>query len=54
MGKVYNKVESAVEPTHDWSEAASGNLSKEGYAVSSFWALRFAGLNPEHGDRCLI
>jgi len=49
MGKVYNKVESAVEPTHDWSEAASGNLSKEGYAVSSFWALRFAGLNPEHG-----
>ena len=49
MGKVYNKVESVVEPTHNWSEAASGNLNKKGYAVSSFWALRFAGLNPEHG-----
>ncbi|MBC5622024.1 SusC/RagA family TonB-linked outer membrane protein [Butyricimonas hominis] len=49
MGKVYNKLESSIEPTHEWTEAASGNLSKKGYAVSSFWAMRFAGLNPEHG-----
>ncbi len=49
MGKVFNKVESTIEPTGSWQEASSGNLSKEGYPVSSFWAFRFTGLNPEHG-----
>ena len=48
-GKVYNKIESALEPTGDWQEATGGNLNKKGYAVSSFWAFRFAGLNPENG-----
>ncbi|WP_065219877.1 MULTISPECIES: SusC/RagA family TonB-linked outer membrane protein [Butyricimonas] len=49
MGKVFNKVESTIEPTGSWQEASSGNLPKEGYPVSSFWAFRFTGLNPEHG-----
>lgn len=49
MGKVYNKIESELEKKGDWHEAVSGNMNKEGYAVSSFWAFRFDGLNPEHG-----
>lgn len=48
-GKVYNKVKSTIEPTGTWEEAASGNLNQKGYPVSSFWAFRFTGLNPEHG-----
>lgn len=48
-GKVYNKVDSELESEGSWSEAASGNLNKEGYPVSSFWVFRFTGLNPEHG-----
>lgn len=48
-GKTKNEVDSSIEPTGDWSEAASGNLNKDGYPVSSFWAFRFTGLNPEHG-----
>ena len=47
--KSKNKIESTIEPTGDWSEATSGNLNKSGYPVSSFWAFRFTGLNPEHG-----
>ena len=49
FGKVNNKVNSTLEPNGRWQEAASGNLNKEGYAVSSFWAFRFTGLNPENG-----
>lgn len=49
MGKVYNEVESEIEPTGSWQEASSGNLPKAGYPVSAFWAFRFIGLNPEHG-----
>ena len=44
-----NKVDSDIEPTGTWEEAASGNLNKKGYPVSSFWAAKFTGLNPEHG-----
>lgn len=47
--KVYNKVKSDLEPTGEWTEAASGRLNKEGYAVSSFWAWRFKGINQENG-----
>lgn len=47
--KVYNKVKSDLEPTGEWTEAASGKLNKEGYAVSSFWAWRFKGINQENG-----
>ena len=49
FGEVNNKVNSVLEPEGSWQEAAAGNLHKKGYAVSSFWAFRFAGLNPEHG-----
>lgn len=49
FGKVYNEVKSTLVPVGSWSEATSGNLNKEGYPVSSFWAFRFTGLNPETG-----
>jgi len=48
-GKTYNKIRSSIEPTGSWQEATTGNLNKEGYPVSSFWAFRFTGLSPEHG-----
>lgn len=48
-GKVYNEVKSSIAPTGSYDEAISGNLNKEGYAVSSFWAFRFMGLNHENG-----
>ncbi len=47
--KVYNKVDSDLKPTEKWSDAVGGNYNKKGYAVSSFWAFRFTGLNPENG-----
>lgn len=47
--KVYNKVESDLEPTGDWREAVNGSLNKNGFPVSSFWAFRFKGLNQENG-----
>ena len=48
-GKTYNKVKSTIEPSGNWKDATTGNLNKDGYAVSSFWAFRFTGLSPEHG-----
>ena len=45
----YNKVETDLEPTGDWHEATSGSLNKNGYPVSSFWAFRFTGLDPQTG-----
>lgn len=48
-GKVYNEVKTELDPEGSWTEATSGNLNKGGYPVSSFWAFRFAGLNPENG-----
>ncbi len=48
-GKVYNEIKSLIAPTGSYEEAISGNLNKEGYAVSSFWAFRFAGLNHDNG-----
>ena len=47
--KVNNEVSSDFEPTGDWREVTSGDYNKKGYPVSSFWAFRFAGLNPENG-----
>ncbi|MBS7155487.1 MAG: SusC/RagA family TonB-linked outer membrane protein [Sanguibacteroides justesenii] len=44
-----NKLKSTLEPTGKWTEAVSGGFNKEGYPVSSFWAFRFKGLNPENG-----
>ena len=49
FSKINNEVNSTMEPTGSWSEAASGNLNKDGYPVSSFWAFDFIGLNPETG-----
>lgn len=49
LSKVYNKLKSDIEPTGTFEEAASGNLNKDGYPVTSFWAFKFTGLNPEHG-----
>lgn len=46
---VSNKVNSTLASTGTWQEAASGNLNKQGYPVSSFWAVKFTGLNPENG-----
>lgn len=48
-GKVYNEIKSTIAPTGSWKEAVSGNLNKQGYPVSSFWAFRFTGLNPDSG-----
>ena len=49
FGQVNNEINSTLDPEGSWQEAAMGNLNKEGYAVGSFWAFRFTGLNPEHG-----
>ena len=48
-GKTYNKIKSTIQPTGAWQEATTGNLSRQGYPVSAFWAFRFTGLNSEHG-----
>lgn len=47
--KVYNEIESALEPTGSWLEVVDGSYNKAGYPVSSFWAFRFKGLHPENG-----
>ncbi len=47
--KVYNELDSDLEPTGKWEDVVAGNFNKKGYAVSSFWAFRFTGLNPENG-----
>lgn len=47
--KNYNKVTSKLESNKNWTQATTGNVNKEGYAVSSFWAFDFAGLSPEDG-----
>lgn len=48
--KNFNKVKSSMNENAGWEAAASGTLNKEGYAVSSFWAFEFKGLNPETGS----
>lgn len=47
--KVFNKVESNLEPTGNWRDVTNGTFNKKGYPVSSFWAFKFTGLNPENG-----
>lgn len=44
-----NKIDTKLENKPDWKTAASGKLNKKGYAVSSFWAFKYAGLKPENG-----
>ena len=48
--KNFNKIESTLNENENWRAAAGGNLNKKGYAVSSFWAFDFVGLNPETGS----
>ena len=47
--KNFNEVKSDVEENSNWNAATSGALNKKGYAVSSFWAFEFTGLDPEGG-----
>lgn len=47
--KNFNKIKSEVNENENWRSAVGGRLNKEGYAVSSFWAFAFTGLNPENG-----
>lgn len=47
--KVYNSVDSDLAPTGKWQDAVTGDFNKKDYPVSSFWAFRFTGLNPENG-----
>lgn len=42
-------MKSDINENENWKAAASGSLNKNGYAVSSFWAFDFKGLNPENG-----
>lgn len=44
-----NQVKSEVQLNRDWQTAVSGEMTKEGYPVGSFWAFRFTGLNPKNG-----
>ena len=44
--KNFNKVKSDINENENWKAAVGGNLNKKGYAVSSFWAFDFKGLNP--------
>ena len=48
--KNFNKVKSEMTENQSWKMAAGGSINKEGYAVSSFWAFEFKGLNPETGS----
>lgn len=48
--KNFNKIKSSMNENAGWQMAASGALNKEGYAVSSFWAFEFKGLNPNTGS----
>ena len=47
--KNYNKVTSKLESNKNWTQAVSGNINKQGYPVSGFWAFEFTGLNPQNG-----
>ncbi len=47
--KNYNEVTKVGTQNNSWMTAAQGNLLKEGYAVSSFWAFKFDGVDPETG-----
>ena len=49
LSGVNNEVNSTIEPVKTWKEATTGNLNKDGFPVTSFWAFRFIGLNSEYG-----
>ncbi len=47
--KNYNEVSEVGTQNNSWLTAAQGNLLKKGYAVSSFWAFKCDGIDPETG-----
>ncbi len=47
--KNINKVDKVGTQNNTWLTAAQGNLLKKGYAVSSFWAFKCDGIDPETG-----
>ena len=49
FSKVNNEVKTELAPKGTWNEVVTGNTNHEGYPVTSFWAFRFKGLNPENG-----
>jgi TonB-linked SusC/RagA family outer membrane protein len=44
-----NQVNSVIPQTGKWEDVVSGNYNKKGYAVGSFWAFRFKGLDHDNG-----
>lgn len=48
--KNFNKIKSTINENKNWRSAVNGSLNKDGYAVSSFWAFDFTGLNSETGS----
>jgi TonB-linked SusC/RagA family outer membrane protein len=44
-----NRLDSEIDRSAQWQAAIGGNLNKKGYPVSSFWAFRFEGLDPDTG-----
>ncbi|MDR0544741.1 MAG: SusC/RagA family TonB-linked outer membrane protein [Odoribacteraceae bacterium] len=44
-----NRLDSEIDRSAQWQAAVGGNLNKKGYPVSSFWAFRFEGLDPDTG-----
>ncbi|MDY4043338.1 MAG: SusC/RagA family TonB-linked outer membrane protein [Marinifilaceae bacterium] len=44
-----NRIKSTLIPNASWTTAVSGDLHKEGFPVSAFWAFDFVGLDPEYG-----
>ena len=44
-----NRIKSTILPDNSWLSAVSGELNKNGYPVSAFWAFELKGLNPVDG-----
>ena len=44
-----NRIKSTLVPDGSWTSAVSGELNKEGYPVSAFWAFELVGLDHEYG-----
>lgn len=44
-----NNVDSELQSTNRWKDAAAGTINKKGYPVGAFWAFKYAGLDPTNG-----
>nr|WP_320023114.1 SusC/RagA family TonB-linked outer membrane protein [uncultured Draconibacterium sp.] len=47
--KNFNEVTKVGTQNNGWQSAIQGTLLKEGYALSSFWAFKYDGVDPETG-----